>query len=762
MSRIFQYILLFIILCTSLSEALAVSPKGRVSGLPFSKSRIEQIDSSNFPDMIKSFDYPNAEIKDIIKAIGHLTGINFIVDPNVKGKISIVAPSPITVAEAFQAFLSALSIHGYALVRSGAFWKIIPASQAASDNVQVYQGAYFPDSDQYITKVFKLKHTSVTELEKHLKLFLSGGSKKRGGGTTKMVISEDTNSIIVTDYGSAIDKLSQIIKILDVPSQNNLLEVIAIEHAEALDLATKVALLLSKKGRSLRTSRSSRSSRSSSSTVIRPSGSDTGISAIVPDERTNTIVVAGSRQGIDKVKKLIKKLDFFIDPTTAGGIYVYYVKHGTAKDLEVTLNKILNPKTSTNKKTQQRARSFQLSRLFNYSGLQNNISIASDNNTNSLLVTASRKDFSVLKSVLSRIDIPKNQVFIKTIIMDFNANNNLDWKVSAFHLLEGAAGAILPRIGFSSHSLQEILNPSKLGAGASLPFGFGDLHSIPASLFNIGGNKDKDKDKDDPDAKATAKVLPLQLPSTLGLVELLKKRAGGNIISTPQIIAIDNETSSITVGVNTPVSKTTSFGGVNNSVAQTSVDRQDVETKLEITPYINPDGRSVRLKILQKIDSINATVSTPFADAVSVTKREIKTNVILNDGGTAILGGLISNQEEKTVSKIPFFGDLPIVGWLFRSSNTTKERKNLIVFITPRIIKTPLDHEPLVKDMIDKRIDFIKKFTGNEISNSFKNPLPELVTEKPLSAGVPLKKPEKSKSLTKRRKKINRTSDLFN
>ena len=338
-------VLLFTLLCCflKLPPTLAkTSPKGKVSGLPFHFSNIEDIDSKNFPDKIKSFDYPNAKISDIVKAMSNLTGLNFIVDPSIKGSISIIAPSPITVAEAFQAFLSALAVNGYSLVRSGAFWKVVSAEKASRDNIQIYTGEYFPEADHFITKIFKLKHTNVKNLEIHLKQFLT--EKKH-----KVIFYETANTIIVSDYGSTIEKISQIIKELDVPDVNNLVEVIPVKYAPALDIASKLQILISRKT----SSRSIRSNKPGSNLMAFSKSGRTGVSAIIPDERTNSVVIAGSKDGIKKARNLIKKLDFYINPQIAGGIFVYYVKHGKAEAIEKTLNTILNPTSVSSKGKRQ-------------------------------------------------------------------------------------------------------------------------------------------------------------------------------------------------------------------------------------------------------------------------------------------------------------------------------------------------------------------------------------------------------------------------
>ena len=682
--------------------------KGVHSKIPLNEASIEDIDSENFPDLIKSFDYPKAQITDVVMAMSHLTGINFIIDPNVKGTISIIAPSPITVAEAFQAFLSALAVSGYALVRSGAFWKVISAESASQDNLQVYKGEYFPSADQYITKVFKLKHAHVKNLEKHLKQFLTKDKHK-------VMFYEQANTIIVSDYGSAIEKISQIIKELDVPDVHTIVEVVPIRYATASDLSLKLqTLLTSKSGRTGGRSFTG-STRNVGARLISPKEvGSTGISALIPDERTNSIIISGSKKGIAKAKKLISKLDFYIDPQTAGGIYVYYVKHGKAVDIEKTLNNILKSESSSGKgSARSNIRSFRnmnLHQLFSRTGIQDNIRLTHDKNTNSLLITSSKHNFDILKSILEKIDIPKNQVFIKTIIMDLNAEDDLDWDLNYFSFLEdtkeGSAG-LLPRVAFSSKKILDILQEGATGqsTGTILNFGNKDLGETtiePGAIASMMG------------AGALSKMGPIKIPSLMAFVNMIKKKANGNILSTPQIIAIDNEKSSISVGSDVPVGQKSQQTGTH---VTTSQDREDVSTTLEIIPYINPDGRSVRLQIEQKIDSIDPTTRGPEAlakSSITVTKRSIKTNIILNDQETAVLGGLMNDVETERTRKIPLLGDLPLVGWLFRSKNLEKRKQNLLVFITPKIIKSAGGHQDLLRDKVDEKIHFIKQFMGGK------------------------------------------------
>ncbi|MCH2535593.1 MAG: type II secretion system protein GspD, partial [Bdellovibrionales bacterium] len=264
----------------------------------FSKADPEDITNENFPDLVESFDYPNAEIEDVIKAISQLTGKNFILEPGVKGKITIIAPTQITVAEAYNAFLSALAGLGYTIVPSGEFLKIKNARDAQKDSIETYSGAYFPNTDQIITKIIKLKYISAEEVDKQLRFLPSKYGDMRAYAPT--------NSLIVTDFGSNIERIVDILDELDVQSFKERLEVIPIRYAKAKDIADLIDQIINKDSNASRRRGGSRFSRSSQAQESGSSGS-VNYSLVIPDDRTNSIIVVCNDAGIEEMKNLIKK-----------------------------------------------------------------------------------------------------------------------------------------------------------------------------------------------------------------------------------------------------------------------------------------------------------------------------------------------------------------------------------------------------------------------------------------------------------------------
>ena len=737
-----------------------LAPKGKKTGVAFDKALPEDISNENFPDRIDSFDFPNANLLDLVKAIGKLTGINFIVDPGLSSKqISIIAPSPITVAEAYKAFLSALSANGYTVVKSGAFWKIESTEKAHKDNIEVYSGDYFPNTDQLITRIIKLKHINAKNFETSIKWLLSQNNK--------ISTHESSNSIILSDYGSVIERIMKIVYEMDVPGSGESIELIQVEHASAEELAGILSELLSINRRSSKGSSFLSKSRSRPRVTLSPSAKKEGslagkikISNIIPDLRTNSLVVSANKKGFERVKKLVKKLDAPVDPSRTGGVYVYNVLYGTAEEVYNTLMGI-NPSSKTERNRNYRE-SFSLrggiSRSFSNnrskSPLFGDVNIMADTNTNSLIVSAKNKyEYERVLSVLKKIDVPRDQVFIQAIIVEMivdkgdNREFNLAGAVGAlfkplfkpggvlgnafpvsFKTILGSTLAGFLNQPFNATSLQK----SQLGPGLVLGLPFlkfleAVLGTDPNSLFGEadvssapGFNDLSDTNKRIAITSARQSYINNPLRQSLStafipLVKLLKTSSNVNVLSTPQLTTLDNVPAFIEVGENAPVGLTNT--ATAGALSQNSVDRQDITLKLHIVPRINPESGTVQMDIKQKFDDFSnrsSSASELASRGVHIVKRNIETKMVLHDGETAVLGGLLTDKEIKSENKVPLLGDLPLVGWLFKGANVKKEKRNLLVFITPTIIKGK-EHKTKTKEILGKKLEERIHFIENHM-----------------------------------------------
>lgn len=646
----------------------------------FASSQPEDITNENFPELIKSFDYPNADITEVIQAISTLTGINFIVDPSVKGKVTIIAPSQITVAEAYKAFLSALSTLNYTVIPSGKFWKIKQSRNAKFDSIETYSGNYFPVSDQIITRIIKLKYISSGQVEKDLR-----GLHSKDGELTSY---DPTNSLIITDYGSNIARIVKIINELDVPGFEDKLAVIAIRNAKAKDMAELVSQIINK-GEKKTSSRFS-SSRFNRNKKTDTKGGSENLDLVIPDDRTNSIIVVGNDAGVAKIKSLVKKLDFKLSADEAGGIHVYYVKHGEAEAIAKTLNGIAKEAkaSASQSSTSSRSKTAAVAPTIQAPLFGGDVKIAADKQTNSLIVTADKKDYDVVKNLLAKIDISRDQVFVKVVIMEMNANDTFKYGVNIIKFDDKSGG--IGRVGFqTADSLGSLLDPLSSGAGLLLGFGGGNDFALSDSIPSVGGKT---------------------VPSMIGFIDFLKTNANGNILSTPQIMALNNEDALIEVGAKVPVKQTTSTGA--NGVTQGGIETADAKIKLELTPFISPDSDVVRMKIKQQVGDVGEPVTFGNSGQVAypLNEKVLETVISAESGSTVVLGGLMTDTETDVIKKIPVLGDIPVLGWLFKSKLTEKRKKNLLLFITPEIIRSQENNGDLLTRKINERIDFVQRW----------------------------------------------------
>ncbi len=677
------------------AKVMPAAKKGKVP--PMAKANIEDITDENYPDLIESFDYPNAEIGDVIRAISQLTGKNFIIDPGVHGKISIIAPTQITVAEAYKAFLSALAINGFTVVPSGKFLKVKNARNAQRDSIETYSGKYYPNADVMITRIVHLKYTSAEEINKRLRILPS-----KDGDMTPY---EPTNSLIISDYGTNVERMMKIINEVDRPGFEEQLAVLPIRHAKAKDLADLVNQIINKEpSRGGAGGGFGGPPPSFGAGVPRfrarggpgGSGAPEELSLVAPDERTNAIIVVGNATGIQKVKDLVKKLDYKLDPAEAGGVFVYYVRYGEAEKIAQTLSGLASGQGST----PGGGGGGGLGSPGGFGGgfggatrgplgqqaiFGGDVKITADKNTNSLVVTASKQDYETVLNILSKLDIRKDQVFVEAIIMEMNNQKKNQWTPTYYKILPGTNG--IGRSGFSSGNFTSIANPAS-DNGAVLGFGSGDLVEVPIGTGTV------------------------KVPSLIAFVNLLQQNIESNILSTPHVLALDNEEAEIEVGDQIPIAQDSQTTGT--TVANTT--RFDnASVKLKITPFIRPDSNVVRMKVDQSVKQptkVNAVGETLSKSTTSMSTRSIKTNITVASGDTAVLGGLIRDTDGVTESKVPILGDIPVLGWLFKSRVVETQKINLVVFLTPKILRNMTDNQNQMGKVLNGRIDWLKKNFG--------------------------------------------------
>jgi len=567
--------------------------------------------------------FQNVDIKTVIEAVAKLTGKNFIIDPRVKGKVTLIAPEPMPPEALYETLLSILRVHDYVAVPGETAIRIIPAN-LARDQVPYEKRKQF-ETDDWVTEVLKVKHVSATKLVAVLRPLVA-----REG---HLVALQDSNRLIVTDSRANLKRIKSILARVDV-SPTSSYEVVSIKNGSAEEMVRTLKNLLpeSANGQNLKMNF---------------------------DERSNRIVLAGDAEQRLAMRALIAELDVPVE--SSGRVQVVYLRYAKAEDLVPVLKKLatneslLNSVAGLESQTEggaQKAAPTQVSNL-DKSALEERISIEADERTNSVIISAPPPIVTALKGVVKELDIRRAQVLIEAILVEVTeskqAELGVDW------VANGPNGVGL--INFSGTI------PS-LVANAGNP-------AAQASAIGIG-------------ATAAMGEISADNQGWGALIRALNSDNQANVLATPTLLTLDNEEAEIIVGKEVPFqtgSYTTNSSGSSNPF--TTVEREEVGLKLKIKPQIN-EGDEVFLEVDQELSSV---LPADGAVDLQTSKRQIKTNIIVGDGKMIVLGGLLDERETEVTAKIPGLGDIPLIGGLFRSKQNKREKVNLMIFLRTVIVK---------------------------------------------------------------------------
>jgi general secretion pathway protein D len=632
-------------------------------------------------ELVSDFNFPDADIMDIAKTLGRLTGKNFIFDKDVKGRISIISNSPITVGDAWKAFLTALDMNGFALIPSGKYIRIARQRDARDKQLKTYTGDYSPDTDALITRVFPLKYIDAEEVARTFRSFMPANSR--------IIPYEQTNTVIVTDTGSNIAKLNKMLEILDVEGYDAGIEVIPVKFASASELSKLIDTLIPGTGGSpvgaVGAPRfgGGGMGRGFSARRTKEGGI---INTIIADERTNTLIVHANSKGASQVRALVSKLDQKQPAQVGGGkVHVYYLQFADAEQIANTLNSLsqgtgraTSPVIGGGGGTGVNPASQNI--------FEGSVKVSPDKSTNSLVINASPADYGTVRRVIERLDIPRDQVYVEVIVMEIAMTKEFQFSANAASPISGL---------FSTPNgdlVQSIVNPGSL-TGAVLGFKSGGSQSV-----QLNGQ--------------TYTVSNVQ-----GLIRAIQTESKSNVLATPQIIALDNTEATFDQTEKIPVQTSTAIQGSVSS----SFTKEPVPLSIKIKPQINKMSNFVKLDVEAKISSVqNASVPSALqGQTFGSLERSAKSSVFIGDSDTMVLGGLIRDQTSISVNKIPLLGDIPILGWLFSSRVNTVQKTNLLIFLTPRIVRQYEKIRAILDRKLKERDDFIEKqFGGQDPSRS--------------------------------------------
>lgn len=620
------------------------------------------------PDGMIMLNGVDVDIKDMIKLIANTTGRNFILDDKVRGKITIISEKPMTYDMAYEAFLSALEVNGFTIVNTPAgLLNVVPQKDSLQKPTDLYKESS-PNTDLYITRIISLNNISANEIQNIIKPMV--------GKNGSLIAYPTTNSLIITDSGSNIDHILKLIKELDQEGPQEVLDIVPILNADAKDIASKVTQIFD-------TGKESNAALQRRQ-VFRPRGAAAemedvqAISKVISDERTNSVIIMGTKRSILKVRELIARLDRSISGVE-GSIHVYYLKHANAKEMSEVLSSLVG--SSSSSKTTAKAGAAKAATGESVE-LEGGVKVTADDSTNSLIITASPKDFTTLvDKVIAKLDIVRPQVYLEAVVMSLDVTKTRTLGVSG-------NGGLINTLSNSSNTLNAF--------GAILPMSTTALSSVAAASGGLSTGVISSQTLDFTLADGST----VSIPAVSGIIQALESNSDANVLSTPSVLTLDNEEASIQVGQDVPVPSGTT---VSSGVTTFNVQREDVGIILKITPQIS-DSDNVRLKLEQEISSV-ADIDANLGPTLDT--KQVKTVVLAKDKQTIVIGGLIDDQNLVTTDKVPLLGDIPVLGNLFRTRTQLKNKTNLLVFITPYIIRERADYMAILKKKIEERNAFI-------------------------------------------------------
>ena len=601
-------------------------------------------------DELISVNFDQVDIRTMLKTIGDITGINFVVDDSVSGTITVMSPTQIRLSQIYHILESILEVAGYAAVPAGGLVKIVPRAEAAQRNLQVRIGSDPSDiaqSDSIITQIIPLNYADAREVSQIIQPLLTTGSH--------MAVYPRTNSILITDTSSNIHHVAKIIQRLDVASSEEQVTVMGLKYASAKVLSEQITRIMEK---NKTTSTQAGHSRSISQM-------ETDIK-ILPDVRTNSLIVVANAQDTETISRLVENLDVQ-RPNRASNVHVVYLKNAQADEAAKSLTAALaNLKISGALEATQE------------------VQVSADIGTNALIITASAQDYELIAEVIEKLDIVREQVLVEMLIVEVSEDSlkeiGIDWAT-----LDQAVTGSVRFFGATSFGIRS-------------GFASGDLEGLSVGAWKKTGTD-----------------------TTIGpILHALEKISGVNILSTPHITTSNHQKAKIVVGENVPFvmqSRITETTDLLTPTVIKTYEYKDVGISLEITPHISQGGL-VRLEINSEFTKLVETVSSTPTDTPTTAKRQAQTVVTMNNGSTVVIGGLIRDDKVTTDKKVPLVSDIPLIGDLFRFRRDRLQKTNLLIFITPHVMANQED----LQQITDKKKEEMKPVLENlERNNRQKN-----------------------------------------
>jgi general secretion pathway protein D len=613
-------------------------------------------------------DFRNVELREVIPAIARIARKRFVYDDQISGTVTIMSDEPVSVDEMMRMFESALLLKGYAIIEGGAGEvKIVRVHQAKQMPVPILgPDAEPPDRDVFVTKLFPLQHVKAESVKDTAAQLASADGR--------VIADAGSNMLIITDTGASIRHIMDVVSALDVTLFDQQIEVIPLEHADAAGTLLQLQEMFGA-GRDRPFPEATRRGAEGSSAPSAPEVLLQRPPQFMADTRTNSIVVVAPSAALFDVNRIVALLD--VKRSGTGHLNIYHVEHVDAEDLAKTLRELAQgggaaPGAGAAWNGGGRAL-----------GADGGLSITADGPTNSLLIQATPGDYAALRQVLSEIDVQTAQVQIEVLMLETRVDDGKSFGTNLLYrgLMGGSDSAGLYGVG----SVPTGALPPALADGTGVLPAAAASSAAPFSTTLVGNTVTLT------DASGVKRTVPL----TAAMIEAAEKDGRTDILSSPQILTADNTEARIVVGENRgfPISQLQAVGPVSSSPFQTStqIERRDVGITLSLTPQITT-GDSVRMRIFTELSNVT-DATNPYGPTTN--HREIENTVYVKNGESVMIGGIIQDQLDKGENRVPMLGSLPGVGWMFRSTSQRVIRTNLMMLLTPRIVRGPTDLQKL-------------------------------------------------------------------
>ncbi len=605
---------------------------------------IQRASEKTSPEEGVNIDLDNVDITVFIKLISKWTGRNFVVDDAVKAKVTIISPTKISIHEAYKVFESVLEVHGFTAVPSGSITKIIPIAQANTKSIEtMLRPEGITTEDNVVTQLIPLKYADPEEVKKLFTLLVSKNSV--------IVSYPPTGMLIITDVQSNIKRLLHIVDVIDVEGTGKELTVVPLEYARASVMEKSIEAVF----------------QDEAARVPKGRTEETGIK-IAADDRTNALIILASQVATLKIKKLITLLDK-ASPPGEGDIHVYYCQNANAEGLANVLMAIPTQQSGRDTRTVERQETPVISK---------SVGIVADKATNSLIITAKKEDYLILEDVIKKLDITRQMVYIEALIMEVSVSKDFEIGVQWTAAEETGSHDDRAIVAFGDSKPPTSILPTINTETGMVSVGNGLSLGLLGEAIQIGD---------------------ISFPNIGAVIRAYESDSDVHILSKPQIKTTDNEEAEIHVGKNIPF--LTSQERTQTAIDYSNYEYKDVGVTLKVTPQINQE-RFVRLKIEVEVSQV---VEQEVLGLPTTLQRMAKTTVIAKDGNTVVIGGLIDDTLDSSEYRVPCLGNIPGLGWLFKSVSRAGEKTDLYIFLTPRIIENPLEAKDIYlekRDQIDK------------------------------------------------------------